>query len=163
MEEDENEINKAWFDFYTKEIESADPLTFKKFDEYFLCPCCYLPTLTTREGFEICPVCDWEDDGQDDHNADKILGGPNSDYSLSEARENFKKYLTSYRPTDTYHFERTTMKKIFAGKVIRDLTEVKKKIITEYNLAIFANDRHVRSKHLKNAIGLQKKLNTIED
>ena len=28
------------------------------------CPCCNFPTLHTRSGFELCPVCLWEDDGQ---------------------------------------------------------------------------------------------------
>jgi hypothetical protein len=55
------------------------------------------------------------------------------------------------------------MKKTFGGKVIRDLTEIKKEIIAEYNLAMFANDSRNRSKHLKNAITLQNKLHRIED
>ncbi|MGJ4881685.1 MULTISPECIES: CPCC family cysteine-rich protein [unclassified Bradyrhizobium] len=43
-----------------------------------------------RGGFEICPVCYWEDDGQDDHDADLVRGGPNGALSLTEARANFK-------------------------------------------------------------------------
>jgi len=39
--------------------------------------------------FEICPVCFWEDDGQDDHDADHIRGGPNGMLSLTEARRNY--------------------------------------------------------------------------
>ncbi|MFF3462128.1 CPCC family cysteine-rich protein [Streptomyces sp. NPDC002619] len=31
------------------------------------CPCCHHMTLTHRGGFEMCQVCGWEDDGQDDH------------------------------------------------------------------------------------------------
>jgi hypothetical protein len=31
------------------------------------CPCCGFVTLGERSAFEICPVCFWEDDGQDDH------------------------------------------------------------------------------------------------
>ncbi|WP_438349263.1 hypothetical protein ACP8HI_00785 [Paenibacillus sp. FA6] len=38
-----------------------------------------------------------EDDGQDDPHADKVWGGPNSDYSLTEARGNFKKHYIMYR------------------------------------------------------------------
>jgi len=37
----------------------------------------------------MCPVCWWEDDGQDDHDADEVRGGPNGALSLSQARENF--------------------------------------------------------------------------
>lgn len=42
----------------------------------------------------------WEDDGQDSSEAHIIYGGPNSDYSLKESRQNFKKYLIKYRPSD---------------------------------------------------------------
>ncbi|REK77744.1 CPCC family cysteine-rich protein [Paenibacillus paeoniae] len=61
------------------------------------CPCCGYPTLEERRGWEICCLCNWEDDGQDDPHADKVWGGPNSDYSLTEARENFKKHYIMYR------------------------------------------------------------------
>jgi hypothetical protein len=53
------------------------------------CPCCHFVTLTERGGYEICPVCHWEDDGQDDHDADEVRGGPNYSLSLTEARANF--------------------------------------------------------------------------
>lgn len=63
----------------------------------FECPCCGYATLTVRSRFENCFLCDWEDDGQDDHNADIVLGGPNVDYSLTEARNNFQKYGNMFR------------------------------------------------------------------
>lgn len=63
----------------------------------YKCPCCGYPTLEERHAWEICCLCNWEDDGQDDPHADEIRGGPNGDYSLTEARENFKKFLTMYR------------------------------------------------------------------
>ena len=50
------------------------------------CPCCGEPALAERAAFEICPVCGWEDDGQDDRDADTVRGGPNGDLSLTEAR-----------------------------------------------------------------------------
>ena len=55
----------------------------------YLCPCCRHKTLFGRGSFEICPVCYWEDDGQDDHDADETRGGPNSDLSLTKARQNY--------------------------------------------------------------------------
>ena len=61
------------------------------------CPCCGFPTLEELNGYEICELCSWEDDGQDDLNANEVLGGPNGDYSLTEARKNFKENLTMYR------------------------------------------------------------------
>lgn len=55
------------------------------------CPCCGYLTLSERGGYEICPVCFWEDDGQDDHDADDIRGGPNYELSLTRARDNFSR------------------------------------------------------------------------
>lgn len=54
------------------------------------CPCCNCSTLSKRGVFEICPVCYWEDDGQDEADADQIRGGPNDDLSLAQARVNYK-------------------------------------------------------------------------
>jgi hypothetical protein len=54
------------------------------------CPCCGCFTLEERGGDEICPVCFWEDDGQDDHDADDVRGGPNSTLSLAAARANYR-------------------------------------------------------------------------
>ena len=39
-----------------------------------------------------------EDDGQGDEDADEVRGGPNSDYSLSEARRNFDQFRVMYAP-----------------------------------------------------------------
>ena len=60
------------------------------------CPCCGLPTLDARGRFELCPVCWWEDDGQDDPHADEVWGGPNKDYSLSHARANYLDHFDMY-------------------------------------------------------------------
>lgn len=56
------------------------------------CPCCGNRTLHERGGFEICPVCFWEDDGQDDEDADVVRGGPNGKLSLTQARKYYKEY-----------------------------------------------------------------------
>lgn len=154
---DEN-INRLWFERYLKEWGSSPETGYKTFDEYFLCPCCHFPTLTERRGYEICALCNWEDDGQDDHNADKVLGGPNKDYSLAEARENFKNYLTSYRPSDTWHFERTTVKKASDGKQTFDLTIIKREIIERYYVAMATKDRIERKRVLAEIIELGRKL-----
>jgi hypothetical protein len=54
--------------------------------------------LEEHGGYEICSLCNWEDDGQDDPHADEVWGGPNASYSLTEARENFKRYHVMYAP-----------------------------------------------------------------
>jgi len=53
------------------------------------CPCCGCLTLSARASYEICEVCFWEDDGQDDHDTDVVRGGPNGSLSLSHARTNY--------------------------------------------------------------------------
>lgn len=53
------------------------------------CPCCGYRTLGARSDYEICPICWWEDDGQDDRDADIVVGGPNYELSLTQARANF--------------------------------------------------------------------------
>lgn len=67
-------------------------------EKTYRCPCCKFKTLHERAGYEICPVCWWEDDGQDDQDADQVRGGPNGTLSLTQARSN---YLScgAYDPT----------------------------------------------------------------
>lgn len=68
----------------------------------YICPCCGYPTLEEKRPlWEICDLCDWEDDGQDDPKADEVWGGPNKHLSLTEARENFKRYLIKFSPEQT--------------------------------------------------------------
>ncbi len=50
------------------------------------CPCCGHATLPKRGGYDICPVCFWEDDGSDDANVDAV-SGPNH-ITLREGRIN---------------------------------------------------------------------------
>ena len=64
----------------------------------YACPCCGYPTLGSLGEFEICTLCCWEDDGQDDADADLVRGGPNHSFSLVEARENFERYSVKYPP-----------------------------------------------------------------
>nr|WP_238547347.1 CPCC family cysteine-rich protein [Actinoplanes friuliensis] len=59
------------------------------------CPCCGYVTLEQRGEYEICPVCFWEDDGQDDHDAHEVRGGPNRALSLTQARANFAAFGAS--------------------------------------------------------------------
>jgi hypothetical protein len=75
----------AWFHDYTARLEGQPP------ELPLRCPCCECKTLGERGGFEICPVCFWEDDGQDDHDADVVRGGPNGALSLSQARANYRR------------------------------------------------------------------------
>jgi methionyl-tRNA synthetase len=58
----------------------------------YRCPCCKFKTLHGRACDEICPVCYWHDDGQDEHDADQVRGGPNYFLSLRQAQRNFVEY-----------------------------------------------------------------------
>lgn len=71
-----------WFEAYTSQKNvfadsSGGP---------YSCPCCGHLTLAERGGYEICDECGWEDDGQDDHDAEVVRGGPNGRQSLADAR-----------------------------------------------------------------------------
>lgn len=83
LSEDDHQILD---DFRKRRSFFADKLMHEKMPRrFFTCPSCGFPTLNEKGGYEICTICDWEDDGQDDANADKNLGGPNK-ISLTESR-----------------------------------------------------------------------------
>ncbi len=60
----------------------------------YACPCCGKRALSERGSYEICKTCGWEDDGQDEHDADEVRGGPNGRFSLTEARKLFREQHT---------------------------------------------------------------------
>jgi hypothetical protein len=62
----------------------------------FRCPCCTARTLATPEAMELCPVCWWEDDGQDSDDATLIYATVNGDLSLEEARQNYRRCGASH-------------------------------------------------------------------
>jgi hypothetical protein len=81
---DELARRTAWFLDYCNQLDNQPA------DLPLRCPCCGCKTLGERGGFEICPVCFWEDDGQDDYDADVVRGGPNGALSLTLARLNYR-------------------------------------------------------------------------
>lgn len=120
-------MSKEWFDWYTDQLDIDKK--WAKYRDRYLCPCCYMPTLEDRGSFDICSICDWEDDGQDSADADIVRGGPNGNYSLSEARQNFSRYFTSYRPSHIPAFKH-------ASKEI----ESKKKMYQAFSKAMKSNE-----------------------
>ena len=74
-----------WFETYMAQRNVFAP----EADEPCSCPCCGHMTLGERGGYEICDECGWEDDGQDDHDADVVRGGPNGRQSLQDARDEY--------------------------------------------------------------------------
>jgi hypothetical protein len=87
----------AWFERYCDTLDNASFVAERRAGERHRCPCCRYRTLHTRGHFEICPVCFWEDDGQDEHDADIVRGGPNGTLSLTAARANFDDFGASER------------------------------------------------------------------
>jgi Cysteine-rich CPCC len=77
-----------WFESYVRALENSTVVSAMT-GEPQNCPCCGCKTLDERGGFEICPVCFWEDDGQDTRDANVVRGGPNGGLSLTTARANF--------------------------------------------------------------------------
>jgi len=99
MMDDNEKRRREWFRYYITRIEQGvilAPLSGMMYS----CPCCAYPTLSERGSYNICPLCNWEDDGQDDPNAYEVWGSPNGTYSLAEARENFKKNMIMYDSID---------------------------------------------------------------
>jgi len=54
------------------------------------CPCCEAMSLSEIDNYEICPICNWEDDSLQRNEPDRD-GGANW-LSLNRSRENYRKY-----------------------------------------------------------------------
>ena len=122
-------MSEKWFHWYCQQIDKQK--RWRKFKDRYICPCCFMPTLSERGGYEICSICSWEDDGQDSDDAEQIRGGPNSDYSLSEARRNFEMYFTMYRPSAHLAYEEEQSER-----------EKKKELYQAYTQAMSSNDEN---------------------
>jgi hypothetical protein len=55
----------------------------------FRCPCCGYRTLESPSMLALCPVCWWEDDGQEDEDAEEVRLTLSGQLSLNEARSDF--------------------------------------------------------------------------
>jgi len=55
----------------------------------YRCPCCGYKTLEAPEALKLCPVCWWEDDGQEDDDASEVRLTVNGQLSLEQARINY--------------------------------------------------------------------------
>lgn len=103
------------------------------------CPCCGYPTLDGLRTYEECFLCGWENaqqpygNEQDDHNADKVLGGFNGDYSLTDARQNFEKYTAMFRPDDRSFYTQL----FFMSEII----DIKKKIKSCFDRLVMVWDK----------------------
>jgi hypothetical protein len=104
------------------------------------CPACGFPTLGERAGWEICAVCFWEDDGQDDADADEIWGGPNGHFSLTEHRLVFANEFARLLDNSREHTEVEAL----AGQALMKLQS----LMDTYS----ENDKALLSQHLEAAM-----------
>ena len=74
-------------------IRKAEPRWYKPKDPTprEQCPCCDYFSLAERGNYLICPICFWEDDGQDMNEIDDE-SGPNHGITLREGRVNFEEF-----------------------------------------------------------------------
>jgi hypothetical protein len=91
------------------------------------CPACGYMTLPARASFDICPICFWEDDGQDDPEEEKE--GNTNPSSLKEYRGETQHLLNRIKHTD---FPPADEKNIFQNKfrqidaIIENYTPIRK-------------------------------------
>lgn len=87
-------------DYFKRNFPKIEGVDFRKDIDFELpntCPCCGYFTLDARCSWEICIICFWEDDGQDDVDADKVSGGSNGKYSLTDFRIEFTNKLERFK------------------------------------------------------------------
>lgn len=92
------------------------------------CPACGFLTLMSRGGYDICPVCFWEDNGADDYNVDEL--NDTNNHTLNERREIVAEQLQEIR--STYYEEddiRAEVKKqlLKIDAIIDDFSEDRKR------------------------------------
>jgi hypothetical protein len=58
----------------------------------YRCPCCGYKTLEAPGTLQLCPVCWWEDDGQEDEDASEVRLTVNGQLSLNQARTNYSQF-----------------------------------------------------------------------
>lgn len=104
-------VRRSFFNNYIKENHL----------ELQTCPGCSYPTLSERGGYEICSICNWEDDNQDDEQADEIWGGPNGKLSLTENRINIGKILDEGKGKN-FHLDN-----VYAESVLKYIEDFEKK------------------------------------
>jgi hypothetical protein len=115
---------RAFFDSYAENVGRLAP-SFVAYGLRFTCPCCGYPTLEERGIYEICFLCWWEDDGQDDRDADEVRGGPNGRYSLTQARLNFIHHRVMYEPEHNSRVRPDSQEELAAKRrVIRAFDEI---------------------------------------
>jgi len=91
------------------------------------CPVCGFYSLGERDSWEICGICYWEADGQDEYNKDNVKGGPNGNHSLASYRTALYSSIEKSKESRTKSLIRK-FHKLIEGQEIVDKSEIKKLI-----------------------------------
>lgn len=62
-----SEFDRELLNAFLKRREIFDRFIAEKKLKVFTCPGCGFPTNSTKAEYDICTICDWEDDGYDDN------------------------------------------------------------------------------------------------
>lgn len=121
-----SKLQSVFNDYLKKQLEldkiNGNPIDLEP------CPCCGRKTIGERGNYEICTVCWWEDDGQDNDTADEVFGRPNYGLSLTKARINFLVHGI-YDPERKDLFEKRECKEKFISG--REFQLVDNKVVIE--------------------------------
>ncbi|MEQ8477834.1 CPCC family cysteine-rich protein [Fulvivirga sp.] len=90
-----NEFDKKYIQEYRDRRKMFDLYLAANNIDLNTCPGCGYPSIDERGNYEICAICNWEDDGQDDKHENENWGGPNK-ISLTKNRVNIGKTLEKY-------------------------------------------------------------------
>ena len=77
------EVNPLLLDPVHSHVETAEAR--------YRCLCCGFKTIETPDTLALCPVCWWEDDGQEDADAGDVRHTVNGSLSLNDAREHYSR------------------------------------------------------------------------
>ncbi|SRR5581483_2356495 len=87
-----HEALQQWFQHTIENMDKKSIFAPPQEGVRYHCPCCHYKTLDERGGYEICHVCFWEDDGQDDEDVDTKRAFSPNHMSLTQARENYRRF-----------------------------------------------------------------------
>jgi hypothetical protein len=105
---------REWFERFADRVEAGEQPMPPRGLKY-PCACCGYPTLEGMP-YEICVLCWWENNGQDDPYAHEVWEGTNHGYSLAEARANFERALTMFAPERDPRFPGVENERAHAAK-----------------------------------------------
>ena len=71
---------------------AVNPFVSAAVEVRYRCPCCGYKTLEAPGALQLCPVCWWEDDDQEDEDASEVRLTVNGQLSLNQARSNYTQF-----------------------------------------------------------------------